>query len=62
MGAEATPFACTYCEDHSRFVTRLEFFPSRFSTVDVAAEVACLRQRCLGMRVANVYDLSTKVQ
>lgn len=27
----------------------------------VAAEAACLRQRCLGMRVANVYDINPKV-
>lgn len=26
----------------------------------VAAEAACLRQRCLGMRVANVYDINPK--
>ena len=33
----------------------------RMSTADVVAEVACLRQRCLGMRVANIYDLDSKV-
>ena len=33
----------------------------RFSGADCAAEVACLRQRCLGMRVANVYDINPKV-
>ena len=33
----------------------------RFSSADVAAEAACLRQRCLGMRVANVYDINPKV-
>ena len=32
----------------------------RFSSADVAAEVSCL-QRCLGMRVANVYDINPKV-
>ena len=32
----------------------------RFSSADVAAEAACLRQRCLGMRVANVYDINPK--
>ncbi|EFN57403.1 hypothetical protein CHLNCDRAFT_57209 [Chlorella variabilis] len=31
----------------------------RFSSADVAAEVSCL-QRCLGMRVANVYDINPK--
>lgn len=34
----------------------------RFTSADVAAEVACVRQRCLGMRVANVYDINPKVQ
>lgn len=34
----------------------------RMATADVAGEVACLRQRVLGMRVANVYDLNSKVQ
>ncbi len=33
----------------------------RMSTTDVAAEVACLRSRCLGMRVANIYDLNSRV-
>ena len=33
----------------------------RLSTADVAAEVACLRQRIMGMRVANVYDINPKV-
>lgn len=33
----------------------------RFSSADVAAECACLRARCLGMRVANVYDINPKV-
>ncbi|KAL0030916.1 hypothetical protein WJX79_000862 [Trebouxia sp. C0005] len=32
----------------------------RMATADVAGEVACLRQRVLGMRVANVYDLNSK--
>jgi predicted ribosome quality control (RQC) complex YloA/Tae2 family protein len=32
----------------------------RFTSADVAAEVACVRQRCLGMRVANLYDINPK--
>ena len=34
----------------------------RMATADVAAEAACLRARCLGMRVANVYDINSKVR
>lgn len=33
----------------------------RMSSADVAAEVACLRQRILGLRLANIYDLNPKV-
>ncbi len=33
----------------------------RMSSADVAGEVACLRQRILGLRLANVYDLNAKV-
>lgn len=33
----------------------------RFSTSDVAAEVGCLRQKALGMRLANLYDINAKV-
>lgn len=33
----------------------------RMSSADAAAEVACLRQRLLGLRLANVYDLDAKV-
>lgn len=33
---------------------------ARFSTVDVLAETACLRQRLLGMRVANIYSTNDK--
>ena len=33
----------------------------RMTTADVAAEVACLRQRILGMRLANFYDINPKV-
>jgi hypothetical protein len=33
----------------------------RMSSVDVAAEVACLRNSILGLRVANIYDLNAKV-
>eukprot|EP00798_Chlamydomonas_sp_ICE-L_P022484 gene22484-29610_t len=32
----------------------------RMSSLDVAGEVACLKQRLLGLRVANVYDLNSK--
>ncbi|GAB4824054.1 hypothetical protein N2152v2_011100 [Parachlorella kessleri] len=32
----------------------------RLSTADVAAEVACLRQRIVGLKVANVYDITPK--
>ncbi len=42
-------------------LTGLSALPQRFSSADVAAEAACLRQRCLGMRVANVYDINPKV-
>ena len=33
----------------------------KMSTADVAGEVACLRQRILGMRLANIYDVNSKV-
>lgn len=33
----------------------------RLSTADAAAEAACLRQRVLGMRLANIYDVNAKV-
>lgn len=33
----------------------------RFSTHDVAAEVGCLKQQFLGMRLANIYDINAKV-
>lgn len=33
----------------------------RLTSADVAAEVACLRERIVGMRVSNIYDLSPKV-
>lgn len=33
----------------------------RMATADIAAEVACLRQRgIVGMRVTNIYDISPK--
>ena len=35
---------------------------SRMTTADVAAQVSCLRYRLIGMRLANVYDLSAKVR
>ncbi len=34
---------------------------NRFTSVDCAAEVACINHKLLGMRLANVYDLSAKV-
>ena len=34
----------------------------RMSTADVAGETACLRQKLLGMRVANIYDVNPKVR
>ena len=34
----------------------------RMSVADVAAEVACLRQKIVGMRVANIYDINAKVR
>lgn len=33
----------------------------RMNVADVACEVACLKERIIGMRVANIYDLSPKV-
>ena len=33
----------------------------RMASADVAAEVACLKQRILGHRLANIYDLNSKV-
>ena len=33
---------------------------TRLTVSDIAAEVACLRATCLGMRVANVYDLTSR--
>jgi len=33
----------------------------RFSLHDVAAEVGCLKQKFLGMRFANIYDINAKV-
>ena len=34
----------------------------RFSTSDVVAEVGCIRQKFLGMRLANIYDINSKVR
>jgi len=34
----------------------------RMASTDVAAEVACLKQKLLGMRLANMYDLNPKVR
>lgn len=33
----------------------------RMASADVAAEVACLRQSIIGLRLANMYDLNPKV-
>lgn len=33
----------------------------RMTSLDVAAEVACL-QSCIGMRLANIYDINPKVR
>ena len=33
----------------------------RMGSADVAAEVACLKQRLLGLRLSNLYDLHAKV-
>jgi hypothetical protein len=33
----------------------------RMGSVDVAGEVACLRQRVVGLRLANLYDINAKV-
>lgn len=32
----------------------------RLSSADVAAEVACLRDKIIGMRIANIYDINAK--
>jgi hypothetical protein len=34
----------------------------RMASADVAAEVACLRQNIIGLRLANMYDLNPKVR
>jgi predicted ribosome quality control (RQC) complex YloA/Tae2 family protein len=33
----------------------------KMSTADVAGEVACLRQRIIGMKLVNIYDVNQKV-
>lgn len=33
----------------------------RMGSVDVAGEVACLKQRVIGLRLANLYDINPKV-
>lgn len=38
-----------------------EMVKQRMNVADVACEVACLKKRIIGMRVANIYDLSPKV-
>jgi len=35
---------------------------SRFTTADVAAEVACLKRKIEGFRITNVYDVNSKVR
>jgi|AntAceMinimDraft_1070359.scaffolds.fasta_scaffold29700_2 predicted ribosome quality control (RQC) complex YloA/Tae2 family protein len=32
----------------------------KFNNFDICAEVACLRKRCVGMWLTNVYDLDNK--
>jgi hypothetical protein len=34
----------------------------KFNNFDICAEVACLRKRCVGMWLTNVYDLDDKKQ
>jgi predicted ribosome quality control (RQC) complex YloA/Tae2 family protein len=34
----------------------------RMSSADLAAEVACLRKKLLGLRLANIYDLNPKAR
>ena len=34
----------------------------RFSTADCAAEIGCLKQRVLGFRLANIYDINPKAR
>jgi hypothetical protein len=31
------------------------------ASADVAGEISCLKQRIIGLRLANLYDLSAKV-
>jgi hypothetical protein len=33
----------------------------RMASADVAGEVSCLKQKILGLRLANIYDLNAKV-
>lgn len=33
----------------------------RMASADVAGEVSCLKQRIIGLRLANLYDLNAKV-
>ena len=33
----------------------------RLTSGDIAAEVACLRDRIVGLRISNVYDINPKV-
>ena len=40
---------------------RLAMVKQRMSAADVCAEAACLRARYIGMRLANVYDINSKV-
>lgn len=43
-----------------RHIGRKSMVKHRFSTHDVAAEVGCLKQKFLGMRLANIYDINAK--
>lgn len=33
----------------------------RMASADVAGEISCLKQRIIGLRLANLYDLNAKV-
>lgn len=33
----------------------------RMASADVAGEVSCLKEKILGLRLANIYDLNAKV-
>lgn len=52
---------CIECPMCPGSVISVTMVKQRMSTADVAGEVACLRHSVLGMRVANVYDVNSKV-